>query len=195
MLSNILDGIHAFAGDVLGTVHAHVRPLSFALFHGVWTASTPTMAASSDIVSPLPLHPADPMSIQANDAAAGSRPTGELPPLPYRGTTPTLRPSSGAREISSPAKSSEPTRKPAQAREVKRPQLAKSRISDDEKRLIGDFRYLLSHHMPLERERLICEQYTGRCCSASRPSNLDDRNNLWTRDNEQQGTPVPSPCI
>ncbi|KAF1847720.1 uncharacterized protein K460DRAFT_403048 [Cucurbitaria berberidis CBS 394.84] len=76
----------------------------------------------------------------ANDAGAPS-PTRELPPWRHsRGSTPISKTMPAVIDLSSPpSKNSKTPYKPEGPREPKRPRLAKSQISDDEKRLVGDF--------------------------------------------------------
>ncbi|CAO2647171.1 Nn.00g080930.m01.CDS01 [Neocucurbitaria sp. VM-36] len=78
------------------------------------------------------------MSHQANDAAAQSPTTHELPPLPSSPDSATAsRPPVTVIDLSSPTRPNEPSRQVEGHPVVKRPRLAKHQMSEDEKRLPG----------------------------------------------------------
>lgn len=120
-----LEGILSYAGDTLGIANTNVRPLSLLPLGGLVTASISNIAAVfSGATSSR--RPANSMFHQANDAAQS--PSRELPANPFK-RTPSAAPPLVI-DLSSPSG----TPKLPKVRK-------KASVSDDEKRLVGDYRY------------------------------------------------------
>jgi hypothetical protein len=172
MIPNLFEGIRAFASS-FGSPTIDVR----TFFFGWLTASVSAarMEERRDFETKLG---ANDMSLQPNDAAAESprRDSRPLPPNPFAGSPP--RPSTSSRQsrnsidLSSPTRPTKRMRPQEEPSAAVRPPRSRKRPSEDELRLVGDFRYLTSGHGELQSERLTPQKQTSRCGQRPRSNEL-----------------------
>jgi hypothetical protein len=134
LVSDFFDGVRAFLDGTDETPNTSVCHESSCLHSfRLWVDLLSVFLAPSSSQS------TNKMSQQVKYADSESR---ALSPLPYRGdSSRTSRLPSAFIDLSSPPRPTRSANPRERASEASRPQTLKSRRSDDEKRLVGDFRY------------------------------------------------------